>query len=210
MAEHIKGGEIYYTYLGEGGSANTSRYQITLKLYIDCKASSPGQLETTIPLTFFDKSNNNAQYGSAVTAPMTSEQFIQFDPASNPCIGNPPTDVCYRVRKFSIAVTLPNTVSGYVVAYQRCCRIENMDNISNYNTIVESSTAHSGKKICHIDSGNRFGLIYTFLIPDSIAIEIAKVEPAAIVSNRCSGLREDAVAACEKDWSRAQGADEDR
>ncbi len=44
----------------------------------------------------------------------------------------------------------------------------NMDNISNYNTIVESSTAHSGKKICHIDSGNRFGLIYTFLIPDSL------------------------------------------
>ncbi len=144
MAEHIKGGEIYYTYLGEGGSANTSRYQITLKLYIDCKASSPGQLETTIPLTFFDKSNNNAQYGSAVSAPMTSEQFIQFDPASNPCIGNPPTDVCYRVRKFSIAVTLPNSTSGYVVAYQRCCRIDNIINL------VSPSNASGATYICEI------------------------------------------------------------
>jgi gliding motility-associated-like protein len=128
-AEHIKGGEMTYEYLGDGAGPNTSRYRITLKLYIDCNANRTGQLDDNVPLTFFDKSNSNIQYGPAIIAPMVGEEFIRFDPASNPCIGNPPTDVCYRVRRYSTTVTLPNTADGYVVAYQRCCRIRNIINL---------------------------------------------------------------------------------
>ena len=50
-AMHIKGGELSYVYLGDGGNG-TSRYRITLKLYIDCSATSPGQLDPQVPLTF--------------------------------------------------------------------------------------------------------------------------------------------------------------
>jgi hypothetical protein len=45
----------------------------------------------------------------------------------------------------------------------------NMDNIGGLQTILESSTAHSGKKICHVDSGSVYGFYYTFNIPDSLA-----------------------------------------
>ena len=127
-AEHIKGGEISYVYLGDGADPNSSIYRVTLKLYIDCNARSPEQLETSINFTVFQKSNN-AQYGNEITALMAGEEFIQFDPNSNPCIGNPPTGVCYRVRRFSFTITLPNTPSGYTIAYQRCCRIRNIVNL---------------------------------------------------------------------------------
>ncbi len=142
-ARHIKGGEISYVYLGDGPAANTSLYQVTLKLYIDCNANNQGQLDSSIPLTIFDKSNN-AQFGSPVNAPMIGEEFIQFDPASNPCIGNPPTDVCYRVRKFSATVTLSNKPNGYTIAYQRCCRIENIINL------ISPSDASGATYTCEI------------------------------------------------------------
>src|SRR5438105_15138177 len=43
-----------------------------------------------------------------------------------------------------------------------------MDNFRNMNTIVESSDSHSGKKVCRMDSGQNYGLIYTINVPDSI------------------------------------------
>jgi len=44
----------------------------------------------------------------------------------------------------------------------------NMDNFNNMITIVESASAHSGKKICHLDSGQNYGFYYTLNIPDSL------------------------------------------
>lgn len=128
FAEHIKGGELYYEYVGPGATANTSVYRIFLKLYIDCKATNPGQLDTQIPITIFNK-DNGAMVGSPLIAGMSGDKFIQFDPASNPCIGNPPSDVCYRVRTFATSVTLPINDKGYTLAYQRCCRIVNIHNV---------------------------------------------------------------------------------
>ena len=37
-AHHIIGGEMYYNYLGKGRQANTSKYQITQKLFRDQNA----------------------------------------------------------------------------------------------------------------------------------------------------------------------------
>jgi gliding motility-associated-like protein len=136
FAEHIKGGEMYYEYLGVGQAANTSRYKITLKIYIDCNANNPGQLDSEIPVTIFDKSNSLNIPGSPFTAPMVSEQFIRFDPASNPCINNPPTDVCYRIRWYSVEVTVPINNEGYIVAYQRCCRIYGIVNLQSPSNSV--------------------------------------------------------------------------
>ena len=129
MAEHIKGGELFYTYVGPGSAPGTSNYLVSLKLYIDCSASSSGQLDPSISLTVFNKSNNT-QYGSVISAPFTGESFSKFDPASNPCIGNPPTDVCYRVRVYSANVTLPDSQAGYIISFQRCCRIGGIVNLS--------------------------------------------------------------------------------
>jgi PKD repeat protein len=130
FAEHIKGGELYYEYLGPGTDPNTAQYRVTLKLYIDCNATSSGQLDPEIKLTIFDKTNNAQVSGSPFTAPFSNDVFLKFDPNSNPCISNAPTDVCYRVRSFTTTIVLPISTNGYTIAYQRCCRINNIINLA--------------------------------------------------------------------------------
>ncbi|WEK35821.1 MAG: PKD domain-containing protein [Candidatus Pseudobacter hemicellulosilyticus] len=127
MAAHIRGGEMYYQYLGPGSGSGSSRYLITLKLYIDCFQNSPGQLDNEVPFTIFDKATG--QQVMNVRAPMVREQIIQYDPQSNPCITNAPLDVCYRLRYYSTEVTLNNSALGYMISFQRCCRIAGIQNL---------------------------------------------------------------------------------
>jgi PKD repeat protein len=147
FAEHIKGGEMFYEYLGPG-SAGTSQYRVTLKLYIDCNANSSGQLDSEIRLTVFDKGNNSQIGGSPFVAPSLGDEWLRFDPASNPCISNPPTDVCYRVRSFSTVITLPINNNGYIISYQRCCRIDNIVNL------VPRSNSVGATYMCEIPGTN--------------------------------------------------------
>ncbi len=63
----------------------------------------------------------------------------------------------------------------------------NMDNYNNLGCAVESPNAHSGKKICHLDSGVNFGFYYTFKIPDSL---IGKALSVSIDSWIRSGKKE--------------------
>lgn len=128
FARHIRGGELSYKYLGSGASPNSSNYLIRLKLYIDCTANDPGQNETFEPFTVFDRSNGSIV--TSVTANITSETVIQYDPASNPCITNPPTDICYKLKYFETTVELPNNAAGYSISVQRCCRIGGIVNLS--------------------------------------------------------------------------------
>ena len=127
FANHTKGGWLYYEYLGAGANPNTSKYRITLKQYTECELS-PGQSETTAPFTFFNASNN-AQVLS-VTVPITQNFTINNcnSVLCQPCINNPPA-ICYRIRVFELVIDLPNTPSGYIIAYQRCCRIINILNL---------------------------------------------------------------------------------
>lgn len=130
-AAHIRGGELYYQYLGPGTAPNSSSYLLTLKLYIDCGQNQEGQLDERAALTIFSKSTN-AQYGGVRMAGMVRdrEEFIRYDPNSNPCINNPPTDVCYRLRYYEAIIELPDTPDGYTIAFQRCCRIQGIQNLN--------------------------------------------------------------------------------
>jgi gliding motility-associated-like protein len=128
FAAHIKGGEMFYEYLGpDPQNAGKSLYIVSLKLYIDCSANAPGQLDEVVPLSVFDKNSNG--FVSVHSANRVSEEFIRFDPRSNPCIGNPPLDVCYRVRTYSTQISLQNSPDGYIISFQRCCRIIDIKNL---------------------------------------------------------------------------------
>ncbi len=118
---------MYYEYLGPGANPNTSKYRITLKQYTECELS-PGQSETTAPFTFFNAANNAQVF--KVTVPITQNFTINncTSITCQPCISNPP-DICYRIRVFELVIDLPNTPSGYIIAYQRCCRIINIVNL---------------------------------------------------------------------------------
>ena len=54
FANHLKGGWIYYEYLGNGNTPNTSKYRITVKQYIECHITNPGQLDQQVSLGIFE------------------------------------------------------------------------------------------------------------------------------------------------------------
>ena len=57
MANHLKGGWIQYKYIGPGAAANTSRYDITVRQYLDC-GSNAGQRDASVFLGVFNSNRH--------------------------------------------------------------------------------------------------------------------------------------------------------
>ncbi len=165
-ARHITGGEMTYEYLRSNG--NDISYRITLKLYRDCY-STGAQLDPSAAISIY---SYNASGG---TSPVTTRSvslsnrtiLSLMDPGR--CINNPPV-VCYELGTYTFTIDLPVTEYGYIVSYQRCCRIENMTNI--------------------VGSGG-VGATYTATIPGR------SVEATAAVNSSAKFATKDTVVVCE-------------
>jgi len=166
MARHIKGGEIYYEYLGPGTAPNTDKYKITLRLFVVCTGLSAGQLEEDVNIGIFRNADNSSITGSPFTFHVKSDQTINLT-TPNPCIQNP-SPVCYRIRIFYETLDLPSDPQGYTAVYQRCCRLDNITNASPSLNIGASYT-------CQIHGSNALqpGEINSgpqFLVKDTVLI----------------------------------------
>jgi len=163
FAAHITGGEMYYTLVGP--ATGGIRYRITLKLYRDCN-SSGAPLDPSVPISIF---NNSAPFNSVYSQSVTQTSFVKQNlSAPNPCIQNPPP-VCYETGFYTFEVTLPATATGYVVTYQRCCRI------AGINNLIGSSAA---------------GATYTAIIPGTNSL------PTAPSNNSARFIGIDTVITC--------------
>jgi hypothetical protein len=125
FANHITGGEMYYELKSQSGNDYT--YEITLKLFRDCNApSGSAQLDPSVIIGIYNKGTNTlAQPVSNVAQSRFEKQNLG---TPNPCISNPPI-VCYEVGYYTFTATLPGIPSGYIISYQRCCRITFINNI---------------------------------------------------------------------------------
>ena len=74
-ANHITGGEMYYTFLGKSG--NNYTYSVTLKLYRDCNPP-PGsaQLDPTASIAIFNKTTRFIRAGTEVTRSVDENCFV--------------------------------------------------------------------------------------------------------------------------------------
>src|SRR6476620_7732066 len=88
-ADHITGGEMYYTY--EGFSNGLHNYNVTRTCYMRCYSSR--SFNTSTVVSMFYKVNNSRVRDTNVT--LTKQETIQISNA-DPCITNPPF-VCYEV-----------------------------------------------------------------------------------------------------------------
>lgn len=144
-ANHLKGGWIQYEYLGDGAAANTSKYRITVRQYLD-SSSQPNQIDQSINLGIY---NPNGVLFTRVVVPLSLSEFPSkkyYDPCINP---NPPDPrVNYRIDNYVLTIDLPNltTPTGYTLAVQRCCRIANIVNVvsGGSNTGVTYTTTMPG------------------------------------------------------------------
>ena len=124
---HTKGGWMYYEYLGPGGAPNTNKYRITLKFYTACVLTS-GQFEPTINFIIFNAGTRQQLYSIPVT--YTTSDNIQNCSLQecHPCVSLIP-DICYKITTYQTEQDLPVIPNGYVVSYQRCCRIGSIINL---------------------------------------------------------------------------------
>ncbi|HRG23647.1 MAG TPA: gliding motility-associated C-terminal domain-containing protein [Chitinophagaceae bacterium] len=131
---HITGGEMLYTF--SGVNLGLYRYNFTLKLYQRC--NSGRQFPNPIVVSVFDKSSGLRVMDISVN--LSAEDNIRIsDP--DPCISNPP-DVCYDVAYYNFPVSLPSSVSGYVLASQVNYRINGINNLQpGYSSIGALYTA---------------------------------------------------------------------
>lgn len=163
-AAHIKGGEVFYEYLGRG-SGNNDRYRITVRLFVDC-GSSGMQIDAAANIGIFKNADNSKVSGSPFTLPNTGDQTLRLT-APIPCIINP-SPICYRIRIYAAEIELPREPRGYTVIYQRCCRINGIQNMSPNNSVGASYT-------CQIHGSNDIGPNEVnsnpqFLVKDTVLI----------------------------------------
>src|SRR5689334_12210882 len=130
-ANHITGGEIFYTLKGQSG--NNYTYTVTLKLYRD-HFSTGAQLDDNAPIAIFDRLTGKMIWNNDGN-PIPRSFVEELDLSSpGPCINNPPA-VFYDVGHYQFDVTLPGTPNGYIIAYQRCCRIAGINNLTSSSSV---------------------------------------------------------------------------
>ncbi|HEX7904085.1 MAG TPA: PKD domain-containing protein [Chitinophagaceae bacterium] len=134
FANHITGGEMFYTITAQNGNSYT--YHVVLKLYRDCN-SAGAPLDANAPISIFDRVTGVSVWANSVPR----NQIVTLNLGSpSPCITNPPA-VCYQVGYYEFDVTLNGSPNGYVIAYQRCCRIAGINNLSGSSSVGATYTA---------------------------------------------------------------------
>ena len=127
FANHTKGGWIYYKYAGPGTTANTATYIITLKIYTECMLNT-NQWCPDVNISIFNAGANSLF--QTVNVPNNAVVDIQncTSQQCHPCTNDIP-NICYKIATYEFTRELPVTADGYVVSYQRCCRIADIINL---------------------------------------------------------------------------------
>lgn len=131
-SSHVKGGEVLYQYAGPGSSSNTSKYNVTLRLFRDCNqpcgTNGVACLPGSVYLSLFV---NGVPFTKTVDVqiPKSGANAILNLTTYPPCITSRPA-VCTEVATYSGSVTVPDNNLGYILIFQTCCRVAT-NNLSN-------------------------------------------------------------------------------
>lgn len=163
-AAHIKGGFFTYKYLGPGTGTNL-RYQITLTVYMICNPST-GQLNNPINFSIFNAGTNTLVQD--VSVPLTSRYDLNKN-GDEVCITGDQRGCYYTIVVYNLAsVELPAIPEGYIVSYQRCCRIAGIVNVTQSQAVGNTFTI----KIPGTAAGPGFEMNSspTFLVNDTMVV----------------------------------------
>ena len=132
QAGHIAGGELFYKFLGAGSTANTFKYEVTLRLFRECNPP-PGPNGTQISampgnVILGIYQNGSGNLTKQLDVARTDLQSITLS-KPNSCIVNAP-QVCYQVGSYTTTIDLIASSAGYIIAFQTCCRTNGIINIS--------------------------------------------------------------------------------
>ncbi len=178
LARHIKGGWIYYTYVGKTGNSHT--YNLTIKVYRDCEPPTDGQNDELITVTAFSNADNTVAT-TVVLSLMSTSRLNKV--AYSECV-NPKPQVCYSVMEYSGTITLPESQQGYTLAFQRCCRIRDIVNITSPSDIYGNTYFISipGTRLlatAPVNSSPKFTMNDTLLVcyNSSVNLDYSAIDP---------------------------------
>ncbi len=191
FAMHLKGGWIQYEYLGVGSAPNTSQYRITVRQYLLC-SSTTGQIDANIVLGIFYGATNTLYKDVSIAqrADLNTSKTT-FDP----CLNNPPS-VCYKIDTYVTVIDLPDNPGGYILAVQRCCRIQGIVNVSGSQNVGVTYTntipGTIGGVDYHINSSPAFAqkdtAIVCFSSHFTFDFSATDADGDVLVYTFCSGL----------------------
>src|SRR5687767_9649809 len=122
-ADHITGGEMFYTLLGISEGQYT--YRVTAKLFKDCHRNR--QFPSPAIISVFDKSNNTRVRD--ISVPLSNSGRLGLT-NPNKCITNPP-DVCYDIAYYTFDISLPGSANGYLIVAQIVFRVNGISNLNS-------------------------------------------------------------------------------
>ena len=124
-ARHIAGGELYYEWLGNGSTANTYQYRITLRLFRTCDSNGPQLIGEIVNVGIYA---GNSLVNTLNLRLQGRIETITLNTASFACLAGR-VSVCYEYGTWSSTIDLPINQAGYTLSRTGCCRIENISNI---------------------------------------------------------------------------------
>jgi len=134
FAHHNKGGTIVYTYLGEGSTAGTSKYQVTVQHYVHCQGIDDEYLQ--VYLGIFDGASNALL--QIVRIQRSNIALIQKT-SFNACISSRP-DICFFSTNYIATIEVSNNTAGYILSEQECCRADSIVNLVDPGTVGYTNT----------------------------------------------------------------------
>lgn len=180
-ANHVKGGWIGYKYLGEGLKVGTSRYDVTIYLYIDCHNTR--SYTQSLILGAFDGATQVAAFNHSILS-KGSEKMQKT--TYSPCLTSNP-EICYNVYTYDTTIQLPDNQAGYNLNVQFRARVNGIVNIqSSAYTGITLFTHIPGKQNVgniendyHINNSPQFNFLDTSVVchNSNIAIPFSAVDP---------------------------------
>jgi gliding motility-associated-like protein len=133
-AEHITGGEMFYTYAGMVNGEH--QYRGTVKLFKNCYSNRP--LANPAIISIFDRITGTRI--KDITVELSNTETLSLT-NPNKCITNPP-DVCYAIGYYYFDINVPPSANGYTVSAQFVYRIAGINNlITGYGNVGTTYTA---------------------------------------------------------------------
>ncbi|RPE14176.1 hypothetical protein EGT74_11920 [Chitinophaga lutea] len=149
-ADHITGGEMYYTYSGIVNGLPT--YHVTLKQFRSCFTPNR-QFASPTYIGIFNKSNG--QRITDLRIPLSREEELSAT-STDPCITRAPL-ICYKVGYWEFDVSLPASPDGYILTSQVTNRVDAINNLEpGYGRIGATYTAEIPGTPLHANSSARF------------------------------------------------------
>jgi len=187
FAHHVLGGEVYYSYVGYNSATNQSIYSVTLRLFRNFYAgANAAQLPPIVTLGVFVNAVPYTEAQIPFEASRTTYDTINL--TTYPvCISSKPP-VTYEVATYTTQIELSDNASGYLIAFQTCCRLGSInveDNALNGTTVPgatyecmipgtdvlasghNSSAVFKLKDTALVCAGSKFSLDFGAVDPDA-------------------------------------------